>query len=195
MATWEMKGKPALLVLHMQPGIIGEIFHPDSARVVKESGIIPRQQALLRAFRNKKLPVIYVNVRMQTVVGDIPSYGFLWKLEGASVPLPEEYSVIPEVAPQSKEVVLYNWPFGPFSNSGLDQALKVCHAETLVPVGFATNGVVLSAIMGGSDRFYSQVVPGDASASPSLKAHKIVMEELAPALALVTTADDIIAHL
>jgi maleamate amidohydrolase len=195
MTNWEMKGKPALLVLHMQPGIIGEKFHPDSARAVKESGIIPRQQALLRAFRSKKLPVIYVNVKMVKIGGDIPVYGFLWKLTGSAEPSPEEVAVIPEVAPQAGELVLFNWPFGPFSNSGLEQALKVHQVDTLVPAGFSTNGVVLSAILGGSDLYCSQVVPSDASASPSLKAHKAVMEEMAPALALVTTTEDIIAHI
>jgi nicotinamidase-related amidase len=195
MNNWEMKGKPALLILHMQPGIIGEKFHPDSAKAVKESGIIPRQQALLGAFRNKKLTVIYVNVKMVKIGGDFPVYGFLWKLEGAAAPTAEEYAVISEVAPQAGELVLYNWPFGPFSNSGLEQALKTRQVDTLVAAGFATNGVVLGAIEGAADRYFNMIVPSDASASPSIKAHEAVMKEIAPAIAMVTTAEDIIAHL
>jgi len=61
MSDWKMKGKPALVILHMQQGIVGERGNiPGLYEEVKGSGIIPRQQALLKAFRDRKLPVIYV---------------------------------------------------------------------------------------------------------------------------------------
>ncbi|OGO23537.1 MAG: hypothetical protein A2144_11060 [Chloroflexi bacterium RBG_16_50_9] len=197
MTDWAMTGKPALLILHMQRGIIGESKSSSkSAQAARESGIIPRQQALLKAFRDKKLPVIYVNVvKKPPVSGTFPTSGFLWQEMATEKPDPGGAEVIPEVAPRPGEPVLINWPFGAFNNSGLEQALRVCGAQTLVPAGFATNGVVLSVILGAADRYYPVVVPKDASASVSAEAHKVVMEIIAPASTLVTTTEDVIAHL
>lgn len=198
MSDWEMKGKPTLLVLHMQHVIVGEgsATHPGNAEVVRESGIIPRQQALLKAFRDRKLPVIYVNALSNPVEGPVPPYGFLWGLIASVKPeLPRDIEVIPELAPRPGEPVLTNWLFSPFNDSGLELVLKVYGAETLVMVGFATNGVINSGIQGAADRYYPVIIPGDACASSSIEAHKAVLEFIAPALALVTTTEDVLAHL
>ena len=56
--------KPALVFIHMQFGITderGTVAFLGHAKATRESGIIARQQALLKAFRAKKLPVIFVN--------------------------------------------------------------------------------------------------------------------------------------
>jgi nicotinamidase-related amidase len=195
---WEMHGKPALLILHMQQGLIGGggQAHPGSDKAVDKSGIILRQQALLRAFRSKKLPIIYINVYSSIPTGvNIPVYGELWKLIRESKSLPHDMEVIPELAPQPGEPVLTNWPLGAFNLSGLEHILKAYNVDTIIPVGYVTNGVVLGVIMSAADYYYSVIVPSDASISPSLQAHQAVMEAIAPAIAMVTTTEDIIAHL
>ena len=63
MEEWHMQGKPALILIHMQHAITDPegtvaFLH---AKATWESGIIAKQQALLKAFREKGLPVIYVN--------------------------------------------------------------------------------------------------------------------------------------
>ncbi len=192
--AWKMDGKPALLVLHMQKGMFDNT--PVLQKTLAESGIIPRQQKLLKAFRAKKLPVIFVNVMKHAPIQGIPpSYGFLWEEERSYEPRPGDVEVIPELAPQAGEAVLINWPFTAFNNSGLEQALRILGVNTLVIVGFATNGVVYGTAQSAADRFYSVIIPVDASTSPNELAHKAVMEAMAPAMALVTTTDDVIAHL
>ncbi len=198
MNDWKIHGKPALLILHMQQAFIGSGSQANAktVQIVRRSGIISRQQALLQAFRHKKLPVIYVNVdNSVSRVGNMPVYGRLWKLIRETKSLPQDLAVIPELAPQPGEPVLTNWPLGAFNFSGLENILHIFGIDTIVPVGFATNGVVLSVIMGAADRYYSTIVPSDASTSPSTKAHKAVMEAIAPAIALVTTTEDVIKHL
>jgi nicotinamidase-related amidase len=198
MSDFKILGKPALLILHMQNFMVGENIktNPEFAGVVKSSGIISKQQALLKAFRSKKLPVIFVT--MNTAEGircQTPAYGFLW---GSLKPLnltPKDKEIIPELAPQPQEYVLTHWAFGPFNNSGLDLVLKSLGVDTVVIAGFATNGVVYSAVVEAADYYYSTIVPSDASASISKKAHEAVMEIMAPALALVATTEDVIAHL
>ena len=197
MSDFKIKGKPALLILHMQNAMVGKEgkYNPEINKAVNESQIIPRQQALLKAFRDKKLTIIFENAPQYTVNCPVPAYGFLWESLNAIKLTPHDKEVIPELAPQPGEIVLTHWPFGPFNNSGLDQILKSYGVETLVIAGFATNGVVYSAVVEAANHFYSTIVPSDASASLSKKAHEAVMEVMAPAMALVTTTEDVIAHL
>ena len=202
MSDWKMKGKPALVILHMQQGIVGERGNiPGLYEEVKEAGIIPRQQALLRAFRDRKLPVIYVNAltvtSQQNPAGILPAYGNLFRLIEMAKASPNNLEVIPELAPQLGEPVLTNWIIGAFTNSGLDQVLKARGAETLVLVGCATHIVVYTAALQAVDLLYSVIVPADACASPQsqAKAQEIVLDIMAPNVALVTTAEDVMAHL
>ena len=69
MSDWKMKGKPALVILHMQQGIVGEEGNvPGLFDAINEAGIIPRQQALLKAFRDKAVSLGLVPQQAPTVV-------------------------------------------------------------------------------------------------------------------------------
>jgi len=202
MSDWQMKGKPALVILHMQQGIVGERGNiPGLYEEVKEAGIIPRQQALLRAFRDRKLPVIYVTAlhvtNLQNPAGVLPAYGNLFRLIEMAQPTPNNLEIIPELAPLPEEPVLINWIIGAFTNSGLDQVLKARGAETLVLVGCATHIAVYTAALQAVDLLYSVIVPSDACTSPQsqAKAQEVVLDIMAPNIALVTSTEDVMAHL
>jgi nicotinamidase-related amidase len=124
-----------------------------------------------------------------------PVYGRAWEIHELIKDTPEDVKVISELAPQPGEPVLFNLPFGAFNNSGLERALRLYRFDTLVAVGFASYGVVSSTIQEARNRLYSAIVPKDASAAPSAKAHKVFMDIIAPVISLVTTTDDVIAHL
>jgi nicotinamidase-related amidase len=202
MNDWKMEGKPALVILHMQQGIVGERGNiPGLYEEVREAGIIPHQQALLRAFRDRKLPVIYVTAlhvtNSQNPAGVLPAYGNLFRLIEVAQPTPNNLEIIPELAPQPEEPVLTNWIIGAFTNSGLDQVLKAHGAGTLVLVGCATHIAVYTAALQAVDLLYSVIVPRDACTSPraQAKAQEIVLDIMAPNIALVTSTEDVMAHL
>ena len=46
-----------------------------------------------------------------------------------------------------------------------------------------------------ADRFYNLIVPEDASTDGNQELHEIIFKAMIPAIALVTTTDDVIAHL
>jgi nicotinamidase-related amidase len=196
---WKMVGKPALIFIHMQFGITdecGTVAFLGHAKATRESGIIPRQQALLKAFRDKKLPVIYVNA-VTDPKSKFPVYGKFWpgiQKTGANLPGSKDIEVIPELAPLPGEPVLGNWVFGMFSSNNLEKVLKELGVETLVLAGVATDMAVLSAVFQASDLFYNLIVPGDASTSANPKFHEVAMEMIS-AVTLVTTTEDVIAHL
>ena len=199
MSEWKLVGKPALILIHMQHAIThpeGTVAFLGHAKATRESGIIPRQQALLNAFREKKLPVIYVNA-VTDPKSKFPVYGRFWggiQKTGANLPGSKDIEVIPELAPLPGEPVLGNWVFGMFTNNNLEQVLKGKGVETLVLVGVATDMAVLAAVFQASDLLYNLIVPSDASISANPKFHEAAIEMI-DAIALVTTTEDVIAHL
>jgi hypothetical protein len=55
---WEFDGKPALLIMHMQQGIVGAgtfsgAPHEQEAESIKEGKILENQKKLLKAFRQR----------------------------------------------------------------------------------------------------------------------------------------------
>jgi nicotinamidase-related amidase len=200
MEKWEMKGKPALIIIHMQKGIAledGTFAFFGHAKAVKEAGIIPRQQALLEGFRKKKLPVIFVNA-VTPLDATISPYGAFWQaLEKAHGNLPgsKDIEVIPDLAPLPDEPVTYNWRISAFSNSDLEQLLKKNGVETVVLAGTATDIAVLTTAVAANDLDYAVIVPSDGSAGANAKAHEVVMNAMLPGMALVTTTEDVLAHI
>jgi nicotinamidase-related amidase len=194
MKDWKMKGKPALIVLHMQQGLLSK--GSERLKIVMESGIIPKQQALLKAFREKKLPVIFVSaIRKPPVAVNLPVYGHIFEEANALDMEAWEMEVIPELASFPGEPLLIDWPVTAFNNSGLEIALKLYQVDTVVLAGFTTNVAVYGTTLGAVDRFFNVILPNDASTTASAEAHRAVMEIMAPRLALVTTTDDLIKHL
>ena len=196
---WTMVGKPALIFIHMQYGITNEggtVAFLGHAKATRESGILARQQALLKAFRAKKLPVIFVNA-VTDPKSKIPVYGKFWpaiKKTGANLPGSKDIEVIPELAPLPGEPVLGNWVFGMFYNNNLDKVLKDLGVETLVLAGVATDMAVLAAVFQASDMLYNLIVPSDASTSANPKFHEVALEMIS-VMTLVTPTEDVIAHL
>ncbi|MFH0845601.1 MAG: cysteine hydrolase [Pseudomonadota bacterium] len=200
MSEWKMVGKPALILIHMQHGICheaGTVAFLGHAKATKDSGILLRQHALLKAFRAKKLPIIYVNA-VTDPKSVLSPYGKFYPAitsTKANLPGSKDIEVLAEVAPQPGEPVLQNWVFGIFSNSGLEKILKDKGVTTLVMAGVATDMAVLTSVLQAADLFYNMIVPSDASTSANPKAHDVAMNMMIPAMALVTTTEDIIAHL
>jgi nicotinamidase-related amidase len=210
---WEIDGKPALIVLHMQKGLLGKAtIHPERfdavRKAVKGSGMINRIQTLLKVFREKNLPVVFVNV-FHNPLGTSSTYGWLLKTTEepqrtagmseilASSSVREDLEVIPELEPRPDEPLLFNWFLGSFTNSGLDLVLKLKGVKTLVLAGFAAHSIVYHTAVQAVDLWYSVIIPRDATVSPERdqKAYEAVMDIMAPHLALVTLTDDVVAHL
>ncbi len=200
MEAWKMEGKPALIIIHMQHSIVddaGKVAFLGQGKAAREAGIIPRQQAMIKAFRAKKLPVIYVNSvsKPDAVLSPYGRFFSRFKSIPANLPGSKDVEVIPELAPLPGEPVLGNFIFSIFSNSNLENVLKQKGANTLVLSGLATEMAILSSVLNGVDLGYNLIVPSDASASANARAHEMIMNNMIPGMALVTTTEDVLAHL
>ena len=183
MNDWKMDGKPGLVVLHMQQGLVGKgtripRWFEAAKKVILESGMTDRIQDLLKAFRAEGLPVVFVS-SLGNPIGTVPAYGRLYaniehtrgpemaKMEANFVDNPrvrEIVEVIPELSRRPDEPLLINWLLGGFTNSGLDLVLKLRGVRTIVLVGFALHSIVYNTAVQAGDLWYSTIIPRDASA-------------------------------
>jgi biuret amidohydrolase len=199
-SEWELVGKTALLFVHMQNAIVkapSPLEPLGHIRATEEDQIIPKMEKLLGAFRTKGLPVAYVNAYTPEEV-KLPVYGRFWpslsrnRVNYLGTP---DVEVIDELTPQTGEPLFYNWPFGIFQGNELEKWLQDQKVETIVLAGVATGMAVGVAAFALADRFYNIIVPSDTSTDGNKELHEVVFKSMLPAIALVTTTDDVIAHL
>ncbi len=208
MTEWNLKGKPALVILHMGPRI-GTLVRESKEAGALEPGYISRMQALLKAFRERNLPVIYVAMEGSKMPdGSVIAYGDMFKNRKPASTVgetPAMPKVTTELAPQPGEPVLTNWIFGGFTNSGLEQELRSRQVETLILCGFTLQVVVYNTAVQAVDNWYSVIVPQDAciplpveqfkvKTTPDM-ANQVFLEVMFPLMSLVTNTKDVIAHL
>ena len=197
MSDWKIIGQPVLILLHMQHAICdpeGRIAHVGHAKAAHESGIIPKQQALLKAFREKNLPVIYINaVTDPTKLKDAPVLGKFWGTVtgGINMPGSKDIEVISELKPIPGETVMGNFPFSMFANNDLDVRLRALGVKTIVLAGVATDMAVIASCWQASDLYYNLVVPSDASTGANYPSQEAAMKMIS-AIAMVTPTEDVL---
>jgi biuret amidohydrolase len=199
-ARWTLTGKTALVVVHMQNAVC-KVPSPLEAlghcRATWEDGIVPKIADLLTAFRGKGLPVIYLCAH--TPGGTkFPAYGAFWRgvqESGANRLGTRDVEVIDELAPVGEEPVFYNWPFNIFMGNDLEQYLAGQGVETVVLVGVATGMSVGTAAFALADRLFNLIVVSDAVTDANRDLHEAIITEMLPPIGLVTTTDDVVAHL
>lgn len=200
MNDWQLVGKPALLVVHMQnsvcktPSPLEAMGH---GRAAEEDGIIPRIRALQEAFRAKGLPVVFVSTYTPEDA-DYAAYGGFWTGSRQIVVNRMgtwDVETIDELAPADGEPVFYNWPFNVFNGTGLHDYLTAQGVETVVLTGVATGMSVGTAAWAVAERFFNLILPSDTCTDGNRELHDVIITSQLPAIALVTTADEVIARL
>lgn len=208
MNGWRLTGRPALLIVHMQrsvcnlPSPLEPLGH---WRAVQQDGIVPKIRALQDAFRARDLPVVFVVTYTPEDV-TVPAYGAFWpgvKQSMVNLMGTADVEVIDELAPAPGEPIFYNWPFNIFQGNdvqpvdGLDleQYLAREGIETVVLTGVATGMSLGTAAFALAGRFYNLIVPSDTTTDADRDLHEAIITGMIPAIGLVTTADDVLAHL
>jgi len=92
------------------------------------------------------------------------------------------------VAPAPGEKVFTKTRTGSFSTTGLEAFLRVAGRDSLVLMGVATSGGVLSTVRWGSDVGYNLFVVSDACFDLDQELHRVLMEKLYPLQATILTA-------
>ena len=154
-----------------------------------ESQVIPRQQELLRCFRQHGLRIIHL-----TVGAHLPDNSDWVPLrreaderverETGTKPVVYpvgsfEHSILTEVEPEPGELVLNKVSRSAFTSTGLDQVLRNIGLDTLIITGVVTNSCVEMTARDAADRGYKCVIVDDACATFSQDMQDAVLRTFA----------------
>jgi nicotinamidase-related amidase len=160
------RNKSAVLIMDFQIRIVNN-FASDP------QGVVERAAQALRGARQAGIPVIYVVHRGGPFRDDAP-----------------DVEVHPGVAPAPGETIITKTKPGSFSTTGLDIRLRELGVDTVILMGVATSGCVLSTIRWAVDINYKPVVVADACSDPDPEVHRVLTEKVYPRQGTVLTTQD-----
>ena len=163
--------RTAVLIMDFQQRIISNVASEPAA-------VVENAARALSGARQAGIPVIYVVHRG----GPFAEYA-------PDVELHEG------VAPAAGELVITKTRPGPFSTTGLDVTLRSLGRDTLVVMGVATSGCVLSAVRWAFDVNYNFIVLSDACSDADPEVHRVLTEKVYPRQGQVISADEFLEAL
>jgi nicotinamidase-related amidase len=143
------------------------------------------------AARAAGVPVVFVRVAFRKGGPEIADSNRRFRAakerlaRGESAPAVQ---VVEALAPRPDEPVVVKRRVSAFAGSDLDTILRAYRAERLVLAGIATSGVVLSTFTQAADLDYDLVVLSDACADGDPEVHRVLLEQVFPKAAEVTTS-------
>lgn len=167
----------ALVVIDLQKGIVGlPTVHPAGE-------IIDRTAQLARAFRERGLPVVLVNVTGpapgRTDAG-IPKFSF-----------PADWTeLVPELEQHPDDHIVTKQRWGAFHGTSLDDYLRRRGVTQVVLTGIATSIGVESTARSAYDLGYNVALVVDAMTDLNADAHRHCVEKIFPRLGETDTTDN-----
>ena len=162
-------GRSAVLIMDFQQRIVNN-FASDPP------GVIGNAAKALKGARRAGVPVIYVVHRG----GPFQEYA-------------PDVEIHEDVTPAAGEMVVTKTKPGPFSTTGLDVTLRDMGKNTLVIMGVATSGCVLSAIRWSVDIGYKFIVVSDACSDADPEVHRVLTEKVYPRQGTVMTTQEFLS--
>jgi nicotinamidase-related amidase len=169
----------ALIVIDLQKGIVGlPTVHPASE-------IIGRTAKLARAFRERGLPVVLVNVTGRApgrTDAGAPKFSF-----------PADWSeLVPELQQHPDDHLVSKQRWGAFIGTSLDDYLRQRGVTQVFVTGVATSAGVESTARSAYDYGYHVVLVVDAMTDRSEEAHRHSVEKVFPRLGESDTTDKVL---
>jgi nicotinamidase-related amidase len=169
----------ALVVIDLQKGIVGlPTVHP-------ASDIIARTAQLARAFRERGLPVVLVNVTGRApgrTDAGAPKFSF-----------PADWSeLVPELQQHPDDHLVSKQRWGAFIGTSLDDYLRQRGVTQVFVTGVATSAGVESTARSAYDYGYHVVLVVDAMTDRSEEAHRHSVEKIFPRLGESDTTDNVL---
>jgi nicotinamidase-related amidase len=182
MAITTLDPNTALIVVDLQKGIVGlPLVHPIAP-------VIERTRALLDAFRQRKLPVVLVNV-----TGGAPGRT---EQPRRTEPLPDGWAdLIPELGQQPDDIVVTKRTWGAFASTDLAAQLKARGVTQVVVTGVATGTGVEATARQAYELGLNVTLATDAMTDIRPEAHAYSLANVFPRLGETGTAEAIIAQL
>jgi nicotinamidase-related amidase len=180
----------ALLLMDFQAAIVSIYTRNDSA-------LVERAAALLTAARNAGLTVIHVQVAFRPNLPEVSARNKLLSsiknsaqhrqiFEGAAG------AILGALAPHGDDIVVTKRRVNAFAGTDLDMILRARDIDTLILLGIATSGVVLSTLLDGADRDYRLIIAPDCCADLDAEGHVWLTTKFFPRMAIVVESSELL---
>jgi len=181
--------RTAVLSMDLQTAIV-------SIYAKSQPDFLPRVAGVLKKARALSIPVIHVQVGFRPGFPEVSERNALF---GAIKTNPQWQQVFqgsagvihPEVAPVNDEIVVTKHRVNAFHGTDLDMILRAREIDTMILLGIATSGVVLSTLVDASDADYRLFVVKDCCLDSDPDLHTCLIEKLFPRRATVLCADEL----
>jgi nicotinamidase-related amidase len=172
----------ALILIDLQKGILGiPTVHP-AAEIVR------RAAQLARAFRERRLPVVLVNV---TAIAP----GRAEMSHRNFSPPPEWSELAPELGRQASDFLVSKQRVGAFLGTPLDEYLRKHHVTQIFLAGVSTSGGVESTGRNAHDLGYNVVFVVDAMTDRDENVHRNSVEKIFPRMGEIATTENVLKML
>ena len=193
--------RPALLINECQRGTTDPTLAalPQLANEVERRGTIERIAWLAGQFRAHGLPVVHCTVVHRAGYEGVPIncslVGAMRRL-AAFVEGGADTEIHPVLAPEPSDFVIPRG-FGLTSwyPTALDAILRNLGVGTIVLTGVSTNIAIPTTAVEAVGRGYSVVIPEDATAGTTPEIHDLMVSEILPISATISTAAEVAAAL
>jgi nicotinamidase-related amidase len=186
------KGKTMLLMADFSTSGIGQ--NP----VAKERQTLERAKEVLDAARHAGVFVGYCISHFRPgfpEVSDRNTTRAARRDAGEVLPADPTTLIHPAVQPQAGEPVIAKHRTSAFSGSAFEMILRAHNIETLILMGHATSGVILSTVRLAADLDYHLIVVEDGCADRDPEVHKLLMEKVFPRQGTVVSAKELVEAL
>jgi nicotinamidase-related amidase len=179
--------RTALLVMDLQSDIVARLG--DQA-----APLLDRAAGVLAAARKAHLLVIYVVVGFRPGYPEISARNASFSAvsqTGRFVVTTPGADIAPAVRPEEGDVVVVKHRVGAFAGTDMEMILRAKGIDTLVLLGIATSGVILSTVRHGADADYRLVVAGDCCADADEEVHRVLTQKVFVRQATVASAAEV----
>ena len=182
MSLTELDSVAALIVIDLQKGIVGlPTAHPSSE-------IVDRSARLARAFRQRGLPVVLVNVTSRA-----PGRTSFTR---PMPPFPPDWTdIVPELDQQRGDLLISKQRVGAFIGTSLDEELRRRGVTQVFLAGVATSAGVEATARSAYDHGYNVVLVVDAMTDMDPEAHRYSVEKTFPRLGEIDTTENVLNQL
>lgn len=184
------RSSTALLIADFYADAMGNLPH------AVERGVVTRTAGLQAAARAAGLMVCYCATVFRPGYPEISARNKTFSVRKASGQ-PAVFDPValihPDVRPQDGEVVVGKHRVNALFGTGLDVALTGNNIDTIILLGYATSGVVLSTTRYAADRDYRLYVVADCCADSEPDVHDFLISRILNRQADIVTADEAVA--
>lgn len=178
----------AVLSMDVQTGVVSVY--------VKEDGFIPRVARVLQVARHAGMRVVHVKVGFRPSVPEASPRNVFLSAVKASARHQQFFqgdsgAIHPGVASEPNDLIVTKTRVSAFAGTDLNLLLRANEIDTLVLLGIATSGVVLSTFLEAFDADYRLVVIKDCCADTDAELHTCLTERLFPRVSSVMTAGEL----